>query len=217
MSTQSAFFGEYAPFAIEEQKRTGIPASIILAQAALESGWGESSLAQKAYNFFGIKADSSWSGSSYFSTTTEQDSSGSPYVTVSAFRSYNNVLESFQDHSNFLLGNSRYAEALKTTNANDFATELQKAGYATDTSYASKLQSLISEYGLTKYDTTSGEGAGYGTSIDYSSSAGNVLDNALSPTNITKSLTSVGKSLLIGVAIILVLLVMGFVGYKAID
>lgn len=148
----NGFIEQYAPAAQAESARSGIPASIILAQAILESGWGDSGLVRQALNFFGIKADRSWSGDRYYATTTEYE--GGKYVnTVAGFRSYDSALDSFADHSDFLLTNPRYANVFKTNDPKQVANELQKAGYATDPKYADKLINLIETYNLDQYDT----------------------------------------------------------------
>lgn len=209
-----SFFGDYAPFAIEEQKKTGIPASVTLAQAALESGWGESSLATKAFNFFGIKTGSSWTGRKYTALTSEQDAKGREYKIQADFRAYDNVGESFSDHSR-IVTNLVNPEVLKTGDAAKVSQALQDAGYATDKQYATKLQKIITDNDLTKFDLP-GAG-GYGSSTDYSSSAGSKFDQ----TDPLKQdwgaiLKNASNGILTGLAILLLLVFMGLIGYKAI-
>lgn len=133
---------------------TGIRASITVAQAIIESGWGQSTLAQAPYNnLFGIKASSTWSGRTVNMKTGEYY--GGKYVTVTAgFRAYNSQMDSFKDHSNFLLQNSRYAAngVVNSTSYQSMAQGLQNAGYATSPTYASTLISVVQKYGLNTLD-----------------------------------------------------------------
>lgn len=142
MSPQE-FFDTYKDWAIETMARSGVPASISLAQAAIESGYGESRLAKTANNFFGIKVSALWFG---------------PYVLASddkpneKFRKYNTVYDSFIDHADFLKLNSRYYSLFDSTDYIKWANGLQQAGYATSPTYASSLINTIEKYGLDQYD-----------------------------------------------------------------
>jgi len=147
------FINEYANVAINEAIRTGIPASITMAQAILESGWGESGLSVEANNFFGIKADSSWNGPVYNGATHEVYN-GLTVFQNDDFRKYNHPRESFRDHSKFLQENPRY-DFLWQYNIKDYknwAIGLKKANYATSPTYAEKLIGVVEQYGLTKLD-----------------------------------------------------------------
>lgn len=152
MSTKTDnFILNIAPLAIEDYKKTKVLPSLIIAQAILESGWGESALAVKANNLFGIKAGSSWTGKTY-NVNTQEYYDGKTAVIVSAyFRVYDNWLDSISDHSN-LLQNPRYKSVLSATNYKEACEEVYKAGYATDPYYTSKLISLVQNYGLDEYD-----------------------------------------------------------------
>jgi flagellar protein FlgJ len=130
------------------QRKTGIPASITLAQAALESSWGARALGN---NLFGIKADKSWSGPTVSFKTTEH-LSGRNVKLIDRFRAYDSWLASMVDHAQFLLKNPRYAACFKETTGAGWARELQAAGYATDPDYAKKLQSIIRDNNLAFYD-----------------------------------------------------------------
>ena len=135
-----AEFGRlFGPAAQEASRRSGVPASIILAQAALETGWGSSSIGN-AKNLFGIKG----TGPAGSVTVPTQEYRNGRMVTENAsFRKYNTWQESIEDHSR-LLQNSRYANAMRNRdNPDQFARELQRAGYATDPEYASKLISIM--------------------------------------------------------------------------
>jgi len=142
-ATASAYIERFKPIAIAEMKRTGVPASIKMAQAILESGYGRSELAKKANNHFGIKCGSGWTGKTYKLRSKN-----------ACFRAYSSAEESFRQHSDFLRNGSRYADLfkLKTTDYKGWARGLRKAGYATSSSYPSKLIELIERYRLHQYD-----------------------------------------------------------------
>lgn len=142
-SLASDYIARYKAIAIAEMKRTGVPASIKIAQAILESGYGRSELAKNANNHFGITCGNDWKGKSYHLKGKN-----------SCFRAYTSANESFKQHSDFLKGRSHYASLfkLKTTDYKGWARGLQKAGYATDRSYPAKLIELIERYKLYQYD-----------------------------------------------------------------
>ncbi|HEX8703970.1 MAG TPA: glucosaminidase domain-containing protein, partial [Myxococcaceae bacterium] len=148
--TGNAFLDRVAADAIRSQRQTGVPASVTLAQAALESGWGKSGLATKGNNFFGIKGEGP---AGHVLMPTKEFLNGK-WVTVNAkFRKYDSPQGSFADHGKFLRENKRYANAFKhTDNAAQFAREIHKAGYATDPAYSDKLISMIRQYGLERFD-----------------------------------------------------------------
>jgi len=137
------------PAAKQSMARTGVPASVTIAQAALETGWGSSTIGS-AKNLFGIKGTGP-AGS--VSTPTREYINGS-YVTVQGtFRAYNTWSESIDDHSKLLQG-SRYRPAMAyKDNPDMFAAQLQRCGYATDPSYAKKLVSIMKTWNLYHYDT----------------------------------------------------------------
>jgi LysM repeat protein len=135
----------YRSIAQEEMLRSGIPASITLAQGIHESNIGKSVLATDAKNHFGIKCHKEWAGPSY---TYDDDAIGE------CFRVYNNAEHSYRDHSDFLTSRSRYA-GLFTLDRKDYkgwATGLKAAGYATNPKYPEILVRLIEEYKLHEYD-----------------------------------------------------------------
>ena len=125
---------------------TGIPAHFMIAQAALESGWGKHEIRQAdnrpSYNLFGIKAGESWKGPVVETITTEYID-GIPKKMVEKFRVYSSYSEGFQDYANLLLNNPRYTAVLEKQDAAAFAQGLQQAGYATDPMYADKLIRII--------------------------------------------------------------------------
>lgn len=139
-----AYIEQYKAIAIAEMEQYGIPASIKLAQALLESGNGNSSLAREANNHFGIKCTSEWNGGKTYHDDDERND---------CFRVYRRVEDSFRDHSQFLL-RKRYA-ALFELDKDDYkgwARGLKAAGYATNPRYADLLISLIERYQLHQYD-----------------------------------------------------------------
>jgi LysM repeat protein len=140
------YINKYSAVAVSEMQRTGIPASITLAQGMLESGYGRSTLATKGNNHFGIKCHSTWTGARIYHDDNRKGE---------CFRAYNSALESYRDHSEFLVNGSRYSELFKLskTDYRAWAHGLKKAGYATDPKYAQLLIGKIEEYGLHAYDT----------------------------------------------------------------
>ncbi len=143
--TRSEYIAMYKDDAIETMKRTGIPASITLAQGILESGDGNSDLARKANNHFGIKCHSDWTGPTY---TMDDDAKDE------CFRKYRKVIESYKDHADFLTGRNRYAFLfdLKLTDYKGWAKGLKKAGYATNPKYPQLLIGIIERSELYKFD-----------------------------------------------------------------
>ena len=147
----SDFFNLIAPAAKSSSVATGIYASFTMAEAALESGWGESGLAKTANNYFGVKADPSWTGDTVSIPTKEY--LNEQWVTVEAqWRKYPDLLSCLSDHAQFLLDNPRYQPAFATNNVNDFTNAIAAAGYATDPQYAQKIMEIINFHNLTTYD-----------------------------------------------------------------
>jgi flagellar rod assembly protein/muramidase FlgJ len=144
----SAFIGMLAGAAQACQRKTGIPASITLAQAALESAWGAHALGN---NLFGIKADKSWTGPTV-DIATHEFIKGERAAMTDKFRRYDSFADSMVDHGLFLLKNPRYAACFKETTGMGWARALQAAGYATDPDYAKKLQDTIRARNLQFYD-----------------------------------------------------------------
>lgn len=140
------YIKQYSGIAIQHQKRYRIPASITLAQGLLESGAGQSELARKSNNHFGIKCHSDWRGGRVYH---DDDLRGE------CFRKYKNPEQSYEDHARFLVERPRYASLfkLRTTDYKGWAKGLQKCGYATDRAYANRLIKLIEDYDLYRYDT----------------------------------------------------------------
>ena len=135
------YISKYRELAIDEMNRFGIPASITLAQGILESGNGESRLAKQGKNHFGIKCHNNWNGKTIIEDDDEKGE---------CFRKYNNVSESYRDHSLFLTERGRYSFLFEysTTDYKNWAKGLKKAGYATNPKYSALLIDLIEKYDL---------------------------------------------------------------------
>ncbi len=145
-STRQDYINKYSDIAIREMNRSGIPASITLAQAVLESGNGNSTLARSSNNHFGIKCHSDWKGKTF---TWDDDRKNE------CFRKYNSVEESYRDHSDFLRNKARYSFLfeLDQIDYKGWSKGLKKAGYATNPKYAQLLIDIIETNDLTIYDT----------------------------------------------------------------
>jgi len=144
-ATTIAYIAQYKAIAMKEMKRTGVPASITLAQAILESNSGESNLAKKHNNHFGIKCKSDWTGAkAYQDDDAKQE----------CFRAYETAEVSFKDHSNFLKNRPNYVDLFLLDPVDDtaWAYGLKKAGYATATDYPKKLLKIIDDYELAQYN-----------------------------------------------------------------
>jgi flagellar protein FlgJ len=140
----------WAP-AYEASRSTGIPAHFMVAQAALETGWGKSeprfSDGRPSHNLFGIKAGKSWSGPVVEATTTEYVN-GAAQQQTERFRAYASYTDAFRDYANLLSSNPRYARVIGSQDPASFARGLQQAGYATDPMYAVKLERIIGSSAL---------------------------------------------------------------------
>jgi len=168
------YINQYKDLAIQEMNRTGIPASITLAQGILESNYGNSTLARRGNNHFGIKCHSTWNGKTIYHDDDRRNE---------CFRKYPNVYDSYKDHSHFLTSTRRYGFLFeyRRTDYKKWARGLKKAGYATSPTYASKLIELIERYELHRFDRMdaplaaaeySGGGSSLGDVDNYSFSAG---------------------------------------------
>lgn len=129
---------------------SGVPAPLILAQAALESGWGKREIraddGTQSFNLFGIKADRGWKGATVETTTTEYVD-GEPQKVRAKFRAYASYEEAFTDYARFITRNPRYASVLATADPAEAAHGLQRAGYATDPRYGEKLVRIMQKFG----------------------------------------------------------------------
>lgn len=149
-----AFVDQILPHAERAARALGVPPEAIVAQAALETGWGRHvprhADGTPSYNFFGIKADASWNGAR-LTKSTHEHLGGRMQAVSAAFRSYGSIGEAFDDYARFLQSNPRYAEALREgADGEGFVRGLQDAGYATDPAYASKLLKLMGGATITR-------------------------------------------------------------------
>jgi flagellum-specific peptidoglycan hydrolase FlgJ len=140
--TLSDYILEFRPFAVKEMNRSGIPASVTLAQAILESAYGNSTLAIFANNHFGIKCKPDWKGETY-------------PLGNDCYKKYGSALESYQDHSNHIRSRAWYKDLfkLKITDYKGWAFGLKRAGYAEDPNYAYSLIQIIEMYNFRGLDS----------------------------------------------------------------
>ncbi|HEV7663645.1 MAG TPA: glucosaminidase domain-containing protein [Chloroflexota bacterium] len=151
---QEQFIGSIAEAAVESADRTGVPASVTIAQAILESYWGSSRLAHEANNYFGIKAQTKAGSAGSIWFDVWEVIGGRNVMQSQAFRAYKSIAESFVDHGLFFVENGRYGGAMAVRDdPRAFAREINRAGYATDPAYASKLIGLMDRYNLYRYDS----------------------------------------------------------------
>jgi flagellar protein FlgJ len=141
------FVANLWPWAREAAEKIGIEPQALLAQAALETGWGRKGIRQSdgrpSHNLFGIKADSRWQGDQA-SASTQEYREGVAVRQRDSFRAYDSYRESFNDYVEFLRSNPRYRQALAATDDSEaYFAELQKAGYATDPRYADKIARVL--------------------------------------------------------------------------
>ena len=143
----AAFIQAHTDAANAAEKETGIPAKFMIAQAAHETGWGRKEIKNAdgttSFNLFGMKAGPSWKGATTDVTTTEYIG-GRAHKVTQTFRAYSSYAESFADYASTMKNSPRYAAVVAAGNdASGFAKGLQKAGYATDPAYATKLAKMI--------------------------------------------------------------------------
>ena len=142
------FINKMMPMAEKVARNLGTDARALVAQAGLETGWGKSMVqtadGKLSHNLFNIKADQRWDGERMWKQTLEFDAHGLPGQQKAAFRAYNSYEASFEDYVTFLRSSSRYNDAVRHAGDGDrFVEELQKAGYATDPDYASKIKRIM--------------------------------------------------------------------------
>lgn len=154
----AAYLTTYKDLAIREMLRTGVPAAVTLAQGILETGGGQSALATLAYNHFGIKCKSKWTGQTISRTDDHKNE---------CFRKYASVEDSYKDHSDFLRTRPGYAFLFKLdpTDYEGWAKGLKRAGYATNPAYAQKLIKLIVDHNLQDYTLLALNGGNTGEEI----------------------------------------------------
>jgi len=180
-SAQDAAYQSYietfSPLAIAEQQRTGVPASIKLAQGLLESGAGNGELCVRSNNHFGIKCKNTWTGPKVYHN---DDAKGE------CFRAYASAEESYKDHSDFLRANTRYAPLfeLDVTDYKGWAEGLKKAGYATNPKYIAMLIKVVEENNLNDYTSMALNGKGANPTMTDSIRSETVINvNVTNPTS----------------------------------
>jgi len=145
------FFAKYAPAAIATCRGTGLLVSVTLAQAALESGWGDSYLTRAGNNFGGIQASKLWKGKT-ITLPTKEEVKGKLITIQAAFRAYPTPEAYFADRVLLFRTLSRYQSLFAKDSYQAESMLFTKTGYCTDTHYGPKLIAIIEKYGLTKYD-----------------------------------------------------------------
>ncbi|MEV1289845.1 sporangiospore maturation cell wall hydrolase GsmA [Micromonospora sp. NPDC049679] len=154
--TNAQFIAASVPGAQRGWREFGVPASVTIGQAILESGWGRSKLSANDRNYFGIKCFGTpgpiAAGCRTY-RTTECDKAGKCFTTSATFRTYSSMTDSYRDHGSFLKANSRYAASFNVNrDANKFIYSIWKAGYATDPAYYTKMTGIMKTYNLYQYD-----------------------------------------------------------------
>lgn len=154
--TESTFLQNTVPAAQTAQRSYGVPASIMLAQATLESQWGQSALAKQANNFFGIHADAKVDPSKYIEFTTDEMVDGRQTQGMARFARFASPVFSFTAHAYLLSMALRYRTAMQVkSDPTNFAFALQNCGYSTDPNYGNKLMQIVQQFDLTQYDVAS--------------------------------------------------------------
>ena len=153
LTTPERFVQSLWPMAEKSAKELGLKPEVLLAQAALETGWGQSIIqnsASSSFNLFNIKADSRWEGNKMQTSSLEYEQ-GTAVNRKSSFRAYDNVQQSFDDYVNFIQNNPRYQSALEvTSNPVQYLHEIHQAGYATDPNYADKIIRVMNSDSMQK-------------------------------------------------------------------
>lgn len=152
--TKNEFLETIAKLVVEENNRRGKPlfASVVIAQAICESGWGQSQIMMKANAIFGIKATSNWKGKVY-NANTKECYDGATYTNINAcFRAYNNLQESIADYFDLITKLERYRKACVANSPLECITAIKNGGYATSPTYIQTIMSIINSNNLTKYD-----------------------------------------------------------------
>lgn len=179
--TRVQYINQWKEVAQNNMREYNIPASIILAQGILESGFGNSDLAVKANNHFGIKCHSTWTGAKYYKDDDAKDE---------CFRSYANAVDSYRDHALFLTSGKRYESlfSLEVTDYKSWAHGLKKAGYATHPEYANKLIKVIEENELYNYDNpTFSSSPSIRPNKNFNSQANTITISSINTTSINKT------------------------------
>lgn len=152
---QRDFLAKAIPLAQASQKDNGVPASVTLAQAILDTGWGASRLATEGKNYFGIKSHRGPGTAGVIVIKTSEYVNGQWITVEASFRAYHTMEESFADHGRYLAKVDIYRTCFETKDPKEFAQRLQAAGYATDPTYADKLIRIMDQYNLYAHDLPS--------------------------------------------------------------
>jgi flagellum-specific peptidoglycan hydrolase FlgJ len=147
-SFKNNYLTRFEAIAIKEMRRSGVPASITLAQGILESGWGRSPLAKTTNNHFGIKCHADWEGQKHRTLRETK----AEIMKTTCYRAYDNAEESYKDHTDFLLKNALYEPLFEQKDYRSWAVGLEALGYAKDDAYAELLVSIIECNELYRYD-----------------------------------------------------------------
>ena len=151
-SKQNTFIETIAPIIMKEAKARGYHVcSAIIAQACLESAWGQSTLASVHHNYFGMKCGSSWTGKRCTKSTNEEYTPGQ-YTTIKAdFRAYDSMEDGVKGYFDFI-STKRYAALKQAQTAQSYLELIKSAGYATSSTYVRNNMSIVDKYALCKYD-----------------------------------------------------------------
>lgn len=157
MANQQAFIENIAPFIVREAQARGYkyPAAII-AQACLESAYGESVLAYKYFNYFGLKCGSKWTGRSVNLATKEEYTAGTLTNIRANFRAYDSMEDGVKGYFDFISAN-RYSNLKSATSTLDYLQKIKADGYATSTNYAANVYNVVTKWGLEVYNNTAAE------------------------------------------------------------
>ena len=151
--TKQNFIPEIAPLIVSEGKRRGYKVfSTVIAQAIIESNWGQSGLSKRANNFFGLKCGSKWKGKSINMKTKEEYTVGTLTTIKDNFRAYDSVIDGVKGYYDFI-STKRYANLKSARTPLEYAQMLKADGYATSSSYVNTLISTVNKYNLTQYDS----------------------------------------------------------------
>lgn len=147
IDSKESFFRVLLPIAKQVSENTGFPPEVLLAQSALETGWGKFVMnrvnGKSSYNLFGIKADNRWDGDTVISNTLEYHD-GIAVKSSEKFRAYSSYSESMKDYVGFIKSNPRYQDAVRVLdNPNQYFESIQQAGYATDPNYSNKVNKIL--------------------------------------------------------------------------
>jgi len=153
---QRAFLESIAPAARDSQRRYGVPASVVIAQAVLETGWGTSQLAHSARNYFGMTCGPAGAGPIATGCRVGSDrvcDNTGCWPSAASFRVYESLADSVADHGQQLKTNRRYKSAYKARSRPEtFVKRMAKAGYATDPGYAKRVIGIMKKYRLSRYN-----------------------------------------------------------------